>query len=328
MNKFQLKISLIGLIVLTGVVEAALANATVSDIARRTYGSSIHNPDPESLVGQYLRQTGAKSVVRRFLTAPPGTTLPPSQPGPEKLVVAVSAKTWPQFLSLFSTKNYLYHVHYPQQSTLRVAFNGLMGTYAEHRDRFQVGTAWTLLIPILVSDSEGDRLITYFELGKRNYEFAREPWRFIDDQSQPYSPKDGWNNCTSWLGNIPMGDQLVDEYIYASYNDVDGSRPNIQKLRPYTRTKEGALSGEIGDLVRRVWTVPGHQQLAEVLGLRLPNLRGELANPGWMAYTFLGTVSVDRNPVVFVFVQDEQQPLDPNFDSRITPEFFLPISNF
>lgn len=299
---------------------ALAENATLQDVTIATYGESIYQPSPESALGRYLTESGASTVLRRFLTAPEGNEIPPSEPGDEKLVVAVSPRSFQSFLNHFGGRNYLYHVHTPSQSTLRVAFNGRIGSYAQLSGQFRYLNAGTMMIPIMLADSESSRVNNYFNLGLQSEDAALYPWYFTDSDNQPYSPVSGWTGCTFWFGNIPMGDQQMNEYSFASGpDDADGSRPNTGVLRVFNRFANDSLPSSQMGLAHQVWSAPGHQLLAEVLDVKINNLRGEFANPGWVAYTLLGSVSANRVPIVFLLVDDETRPIDPNFDLQISP---------
>jgi hypothetical protein len=161
----------------------------------------------------------------------------------------------------------------------------------------------------------------YFALAERNNDLAMFPWRLVDYEDQPYSARSEWLGCTYWFGNIPLGDTRVAEYAFPARNDPEGSHPIVKRLSHYTRSWAGNMDSTTLNAVRRVWAVPGHQQLADTLGVRTANLRAEFANPGWLAYTLLGSVDTSRVPVVFLIVRDETQPIDPDFATRISPRF-------
>jgi hypothetical protein len=92
---------------------------------------------------------------------------------------------------------------------------------------------------------------------------------------------------------MPIGDRLVDHYtfpgapagdLYANHHipHVEGqspekyqradAAPRVSPLRPYP--------SEDAD-IKRVWSVPGHEQFSYVIGMGKNQERGQFANPGW-----------------------------------------------
>ncbi len=304
---------------------AIAGEKTLDEMKTLTFGSDPLHPDPESLLGRYLSETGATALIRTFLRAPASSTLPPSVPGPEKLVVAVSDRSFTAFSRYFSVEHLLFHYHTPRQDTLNLAYHGRMGAYANHNRRIEFGVAGTLLIPILFSEDESRALTHFFNLASVDSIIAREPWNLKSSTGESYAPTDGYaGECTYWFGNIPVGAQQVSTYEHANKNDANGTQPFIKNLVEYSSVRR---NGRLQPLTRResekthlVWSVPGRQQLGELLGQREAKLRGELANPGWVAYTLLGSVGTDRVPVVFRLVPDHTLPMDPNFDPLINAQ--------
>lgn len=301
---------------------AISSEKTLEEMRILTYGPDPLHPAPESLLGRYLAETGATTVIRTFLRAPAGSIHPPSVPGPEKLVVAVSDRSFAAFSRYFSAEHLLIHYHTPRQNTLVLAFKGRMGSYANHNRAMDFGTVGTLLMPILFSEAESHALTKYFNLASVDSLVVREPWILKNSSGEAYAPYDGYaGQCTYWLGNIPVGAQLSDAYEHASATDPDATHPISKRLVDYSLiVKNGrpqTLTRRESEMLHLVWSVPGRQQLGELLGQREAKLRGELANPGWAAYTLLGSVSTDRVPVVFRFVADHTLPIDPTFDPLI-----------
>ncbi len=298
---------------------------TLNDVLDEIYGSDYLKPSPESLLGKYIAETGAKTVVRQFWKAPEGSVVPPHALGPKRLVVAVSEKTFAVFKKYFSSLNFLFLLN---EHGNMAAFEGkraLSGDYWQGQYLSEPFTALSegrIAVPMILDDSEGLRARRYFKLGatpsavvRRNTHhgvLARYPWLLesATNAGNAYSASGAWSDgCGTWIGNMPIGNKLVNEYIFPS-GDPDGKTPNRQKLEKY-KDPTGYDAATI-KLLRRVWTVPGHQQLGEILA-PMSNRRGEFDNAGWASYTFLGAASTERVPVVFLFVKDVTRPLRGSF---------------
>jgi hypothetical protein len=285
-----------------GALLQALGQMTLPELQRLVYGRNPLKPSPESLLGQYINTTGAATVVRTF---PRG---PNRQEGPKKLVVSLSPRSFKKYSELFTLVNFLIHVHSPNQGTLYLAHEGLSGSYANHSEDLRAPSPGALLPHILLSTSEGQRARLFFELGKSGGE-AKEPWD-LDN----YCAKGGYSSCTHWVGNIPVGDKLVNRYSFPGQVDDHadnsvGKGVQSQRLEPY----------ENDNLITSlVWKVPGHQQLADVIGLHRANISAELANPGWVAYSLLGSAGVDRVPFVFLTTSNHRSPIPKDFDLQIS----------
>ena len=164
----------------------------------------------------------------------------------------------------------------------------------------------------MLSTREGSRAAQYFRLGATEQQTALTPWNLPG-----YCATGGYSSCTHWVGNIPLGDRMVWEYKFPGYVDTYASNrvpptadPRVQVLAPYDSANP---------LARRVWKVPGNEQLADALGLQAANLRGEFANPGWVAHSLTGSASVDRVPVVFLVVPDARAAISADFALQINP---------
>jgi hypothetical protein len=279
-----------------------LGQMDLKELQTLVYGTNLRNPSPDSLLGQYLSSTGATTSMRAF---PKG---PRRSDGEPKLVVSLSQRSFAKYKALFSTINYLIHVHSPQQGTLYVAHEGMSGSYANLQSEIRAPSPGALLPHILLTTSEGQRARLFFALGSQSSE-AREPWDL-----ENYCAKGGYSSCTHWFGNIPVGDKLVEGYTFPgkvdehAYNNVPRT-PRYRQLREYVSDNP---------LMKLVWKVPGHEQLADVLGLQRANTSGEFANPGWVAYNLIGAADVDRVPIVFLTVGNHRKPIPRDFDLQIS----------
>ncbi len=290
----------------TIALRRALGDMTLAETQLLLHGGNPLRPTADSLLGKYLQETGAATVVRTFPRGPaagPGST---ARQGPERLVVAVSEQTMPAFLKYFSGENLLGHLHTPGQGTLYLSFRAKVGSYGSMSGEMRMPTEGTIMPEILLKTSEAQRAEQFFDLASRNGSVAQRPWELPN-----YCATGGYDSCTHWVGNIPVGDRLVTEYkfpgaidSYASNQVPPTTDPRVQPLRPYENSNP---------LVHRVWKVPGNEQLADVIGLGPQNLAGRLANPGWVAHSLTGVAPIGRVPVVFYFVGDARAPIAADF---------------
>ena len=305
----------------------ALGQVSFDEIATHMHGGNPLAPTADSLLGKFIAETGASTVVRRFKIKPDSEEL-----GPERLVVAISDANFAEFKKMFADRiDLVMHNHTPEQGTLYVQHQGHFNKYTQmgYANEFRLASQENTILPtILLSTSEAQRMKQFFNLGARNTELAKNPW-----QLSGYCATGGYGSCTHWFANVPVGDTLVDRYTFPGFVDqyaynhlpsVNGvavdpavdAAPRVQMLAPYADLpghNEAQMS-----LVRRVWKSPrGNEQLASVLGVLDHASRGEMASPGFTAMTLTGSATVERVPVVFVRVNDHRVPLNPNFDPKM-----------
>lgn len=286
----------------------ALGDMTLGETQDLYYGSDPLHPSPESLVGQYLAETGATTQIRRFSLGPEK----PGEFGPERLVVSVSAASYASYQKLFSRMdsfNVLGHAYLIQ--------NGKMTSYMHNGIDARMPSVGNILPTIILKTTEGQRVEQYLNLmvtarltkGGMYATYmgnpVMEPW-LIDGYC---GTEVGYSNCTHWIGNMPIGDKLVRTYAFPALQEAWGN-PNLDKSPRIARL--GSYQSDI-PLMNRVWKSPGNQQFGEVVGLGDANLRGDLANPGWVITTLIGPASAERVPVVFYIVNDHTQPIPENF---------------
>ncbi len=318
------------------ILRRALGEMTLEEVQLKLHGGNPLKPTPESLLGQYIKSTGAATVVRSFPKyATNGCKGGSSGQGPKRLVVALSQQSLSEYLRLLKSKDYLVHVHTPQQGTLFVAFNGRTGAYGRLAATLRLPSSETIMPHILLSSTEGQRADQFFRLagaadvgGYSSNGAALRPWLLGEQPNVPANPslvqsveyyckKGGYDNCTSWFQNIPVGDRFVNEYhlpgaldSYAS-NKI-GKKPVVTPLNLYEHPNP---------LAHQVWKAPyGNEQLAEILDLRKESDKAELVNPGWVAVSLTGPAGVDRVPVVFYVVADHRLPIPKDFDPKIDPK--------
>ncbi len=302
-------------------------NLTLNEVQELFHGPDYLHPSADSLVGKYLAETGAATLIQPFWTAPENSIFPPRERGPKRLVVSVSPKTFPVFMKYFSSKHFLYLLN--EHGTF-AAFEGKMSNPNEvgwqahvldtdlafldqsnlSQSRY-VTNLPRIAAPMILDSNEGDRAHDYFELARRAPKVARKPWELKNAGGKRYSTRGGWaDGCGTWIGNMPIGNELVDEYFFAS-GDADGTQPAHAKLIPFD--VPAGLDAETTALLKKVWTVPGHKQLSEILDPQA-NRRGEFDNSGWTTYKFVGTATPERVPVIFYFVENAHKRIKPDFE--------------
>lgn len=298
----------------------ALGELTLQESQELFHGPSSLRPSEESLLGRYLRETGAATVERRFPTGPGGEL------GPPRLVVAVSAESFPRYLALVGNNPHaLIQLHGPNAGHLYVAHGGRAGDYARLSTEYRLPSEGALLPHVVLKSSEAQRVDQFFRLGAMEKSVASEPWRLPG-----YCAPGAYDGCSHWFGNIPIGDHRVGEYAFPGAVDDSANHrlpsdpaARVSRLENYLNPRLGEMDprmkNEVLTLVRRVWTVPGREQLADVLGLRRQNLAAEFANPGWLAHVLTGSAPVERVPFVFLVTADHRAPLAGDFTLRIKP---------
>lgn len=310
----------------TQSLRRALGEKTLQETQELVYGENPESPSPESLMGQYLVEAKALFEKRKY-GGGPGSKL-----SAHKYAVSINQEMSNIFYKyFFDIPELLFHYHTPGQGTLVIVFDKKMITYAGggRQDISDLLEVNAILPMVVLSTSEAHRLVNYFSLGGINQTFAKEPWEKIPQ----YCARGGYNSCTHWFGEMPVGDKLVASYVYPGKvdyhadNDV-GPGPQRKKLKEFVDTPEyedalqnsnydysrisqrieNLVGGKIENinkqvitdkLVRLVWTVPGAQHFADMLGQQDGKLRGEFANPGYVARILIGRTSLQRVPYVF-----------------------------
>ncbi len=295
---------------------AAEELSTLKDVHSALYGNDLKQPSADSWLGKYLKATKAATVWKRFLKAPPGSVVPASEFGAPRLVISVSRATFAEFQKNFVNKNMLYQIHYPQAGSLNYGHTGYKENILQRDAAFFFGNypTNTLLIPVVLKESEANRASVYFSMmGTTLRAFLTQPWLLTSRSGKSYMPENIFNGCTHWFGDMPIGDKIVSTYELPS-GDVDGSHPATQKIVAFDRTnliaqlKAYGMPPDEKDLknietLKKVWSSPGHQMLGEMID-PLAHRRGEYANPGWLAHSLLGSASVQRVPIAFRLVDD------------------------
>lgn len=266
------------------------------------YGGDINSISPTSLIGQYLARTGSQTSFRAFPKKYGKKAL-----GQKRLVVAVSADSFADFKKLI-----LSNMHYMSVvGHANVLHKGKFYSFGGGKSEIRALGVDTPMPLVVVKTSEAQRLTRYMDLTANKlfngwWNGLKQPWELTD-----YCATGGYSCCTHWIGNIPIGDKLVNAYTFPP-EDRSGDDPVTQDLKPYApRNKEEKK-------LVHVWKAPGHEQFADVIGQHEANVIGEMASPGYVIHTLLGPTSTERVPVVFMMTTDHKAKLDNN--SRLSYE--------
>jgi hypothetical protein len=292
----------------------ALGDMDLEETQELYHGGDFARPSKDSLIGKYLAETGAKTMTKRFPVSPGSSVL-----GPERLVVAVSEKSFAEYQKYFSLHNNLSVIGHAY-----VVHNGKLSSYIHKGVDMRLPSVGNTLPTVLLKTSEADRTTQYLRVmtsmqpaGAYVWDSpAMQPWKVPG-----YCPLPGaYANCTHWIGNMPIGDKTVDTLQFpgamddyaAHHVSVDDSAPRLAKLGENKSQDK---------LLRRIFKTPSNEQFSFVIGQGDANLRGDFSNPGWVIQTLLGPTSNDRVPVIFLVTPDHRAPIDPDF----VPHFEEPV---
>lgn len=291
-------------------VVRALGDMSLDEVGELYYGADPLNPSKGSLLRQYLDNTGASAIAKSFSNGPDkGDTF-----GPERLVVAVSADTFAEYQRLFVRLDNLAPIGHAG-----IIQNGEMRGW--HTGGMRLPGPGNILPTVLLKTTEAQRAEQYFKmmvLARTNglgWQYwnnpMMQPWMLNNYCTQA----GGYSCCTHWIGNMPLGDELVSSYTFPPRVDNNPNgvvpAPIVAALKPYEHANA---------MVKRIWSTPGHQQFGEMIGQGEANARGDMASPGWVITTLIGPTAVERVPVVFYFVADHKAPLK----ASLIPQFERP----
>ncbi len=276
----------------------ALGDNSVDEMKRLFVGDDIHEIDPASLVAKYIKATGATTKIHRFPIAPGSQKL-----GEERLLVSVGPDSLEQFESKFSAPELFamlgHALLFYQGEVVGIQFS-----------EFRMPHLGSVLPFVVLKTTEGQRMERFIEL-QRTFNggwgnAATTPWVL-----EGYCATGGYPCCTRWIGDMPIGDRLVNSYSFPGRTE-NGEPPVTQTLRAYEHENP---------LVHQVWAIPGHEQFADAVGQRKANLRGEFASTGWVFQTLLGPTTNQRVPVVMYVSEDHTQPIPDEF----VPQYEQPM---
>jgi hypothetical protein len=257
---------------------------------------------PDSLLGKYVAESGA-SVKAMDVPDMNGARTYPEK----KLFVAVSEESFPLFQKYFDARTFVSSLGHGA-----VVQGQLVTDVWGRANALGVMSEFSPLPMVILKPSEGERLHRYLSTATmeryKNWSNAlKQPWRLNAKNGETYVKQGAYTCCTNYWGNIPIGDKLVESYALPLVNEYGAGgaaerQPIVRsKLLPWENAEESAL--------RNIWTVPGHQQLSEVLGHLERNVNGEFASPGWVIQTLMGEVSSERVPVIFIFMKNHKSDI-------------------
>ncbi len=350
-DKAKLRVRLLNRTKITKeVMMNALGRMTFQESLEALIGTGgIRNLQGDSLVSRYIeaaRQQGIKidTHVGTFSKGPNYRGR-----GGEKLFISVDKRTAPILEKIISDNPHLLmHNHDSGQGTLEMRHHGQSITYAKYDSKADFSSAFqwdedgsNSIIPVVpLSSTEASQAINYFTLGSLDNKYAKYPWglKKRDEQTQEmqeYCRTGGYSSCTHWIGEMPLGDKLVDTYSVPGYVDqysdyADQTRGLRTKpvgeynvFNSHSSIEEIGTKSRVHRLARMVWLqLKGREQLWSVVGdKKAEGLdRGEWANPGWVLYNFLTRSTQERVPVVFIFREDASRPLGKTTLDRMKDE--------
>ncbi|MFZ4714728.1 MAG: hypothetical protein ACOYL6_13510 [Bacteriovoracaceae bacterium] len=271
-----------------------MGDRTLAEVRKLYMGSELGAISADSLIGKYIEETGAKTKVIQYKVKPDSEMV-----GPPKVVVAVSAASFEAFKKIVK-QDYAMSV----LGHANVMFRGDLITFGAQKAEFRLPGNNTPLPFLMMKSSESERFSRYMNLVVQRSDESwngttKVPWRLPG-----YCAQGGYQCCTHWLGNVPIGDLYVNEYKFPGR--FENNQPaQIQPLAPYE-----SADAEI----KTIWKVPGHQQLASAIGEERSNLQGQFASPGWVIQTLLGKTDNKRVPVIFWVTPDHTVDIPDNYN--------------
>jgi hypothetical protein len=307
-------------------IERALGYMTVQETNLLLHGGNPQQPTADSLIGKYIAETGAQTVVRTFGQNLVNRAPDPNGPqGEARLVVAVGPNSLEVFKKYFNRPELMYHAHGRGQGTLYVSHLGQSGSYSQVQrsgadTRLSDGAIWPTIV---MSTSEGGRARAYFDIAVSGSQASKTPWSL-----EGYCAKGGYSSCTHWWGEMPIGDRRVNELVFPgkidqyastsiSNDPVIDAQPRRQPLAQYQIPAN--TPRDAARRINRLFTYPqAGEQLAVMVGTEAQLVAGEWANPGYVAVSLVSRSTTERVPVVFYNVQDHRTPIQANFDTGIS----------
>lgn len=289
----------------TDTLKRALGDNTLAEVSELYFGNDLYgSPSQESLLGQWVQTNGVQPIRRRFPETQGGQNVGPNTP--ERFVIPIDATGLPSFQQLFNGPNWLSIIGHA-----RLVNGGKVFSFSDTSfSNYNVQGAGSILPVTLLSTSEAQRLWGYAILmNKYNVianwmhpnQLAHHPW----DIPGFLTARNIYSCCTKWIGDMPIGDALVEEYSFP------GHRDQTLEVRARLQTYNHA-----DPLVKRIWTAPGHMQFSEMLGLKDAQIRGEFANTGWIYQILLTQADTVRVPFVFIWTANQKDALLPQFNYR------------
>lgn len=282
-----------------GNILKILGDLSEKEVLRLFVGPTPDRVMRDSLVGRYLQESGALLQKRAYTET---NNAKGNKTGVERLLVPVSAQTFPIWQKYFSNQN-----GYSVFGHANTVFQGLSYSYAGDKSPLAALSPQTPLPFVLLKTTEGARLERYLEVvvAHSNGGWANEikrPWQIPGYLSQ----NGNYNCCTHWHGNLPIGDRRVNTVTLPGAGD----QPVIVEVR------EGAQLPADKPYLNEIWKGPMNEPISSLLGLADNNGRGEFASPGWVIQSLLVSAPIERVPFVVFFVNDVTQTYDANTPPR------------
>lgn len=286
-----------------------LGDRSLDEVRSLYLGSTPGKISSTSLIGRYIEATQANVRKIRVPIAPGSTEL-----GPEKWIVPVSARSFDEFKKIAQTDYFISILGHAA-----ILKNAEIITHLNAASAMRLPRAGTPLPMLILKTSESERLNRYLELVKSGkfelwYDELKQPW-----MAGGYCKRGVYDCCTHWIGNLPIGDTLVSEYVFPAGEELlvengqyvirNGKHvfkplePIIAPLSPWVPENERQKQ------LTSIWKVPGNMQLSEMIGQKAANIRGEFASPGWVIRTLMGPTTEERVPVIFYVVDDHTAPI-------------------
>ena len=286
-------------------LQRLLGELTVQEVNELVHGGSPLAPTRESLLGKYIAITRATTQVKEFpIYADDGTILGHTR----RLVVSVSADSLAEFNRLFQREEFMTVTGHAYLS-----HNGRVNSYTFLDQEFRLPSSEFTPMPwVHLSSTEGQRLTQYLKFFSKMSQEGHVDWNRNHLKYTPWSlpgycATGAYRGCTRWIGDMPIGDVRVLEYSFPGAVDASAIHYyGATHLDPTPRVQHLSQYHHPDLFVHQVWKVPGNMQFAEAIGLKVENLGGNFANPGWLIASLLGPAPVERVPVVFVSRPDHR----------------------
>jgi hypothetical protein len=281
---------------------------------------SVQSIEPKSLLESFIKDTKAHYSLVKFRKGPSQDNHDYQRFGQTKLLVQIKRESIDSFRKYFSREEFFYHYHSVAQGTLNTLHKGNYGSYGKHGNPLAFRSN-TLLPAMIFSTSEGERLTNYFKLRMVTTEDMLRPWVI----SNFCGKGGGYDSCTHWIGDIPVGEVLVKQYTFPgkvdrhARRDVEVTQDGIVfDIKPYDKACHSFSN--MHEDVSRCWKAKGraNMQLWEVLGDREGQVGGYFANPGYLLYRLTAHVSNSRIPIVF-YMSDS----DSDFSKKFSYDSFI-----
>lgn len=295
--------------------DAQALDRTLEQVRVEIFGVDPLHPSPSSLLGRFIAETGAATEIIRVQSSAQGSSVTPFL-GPERLLVHILPSDFERYRETFelqvpllqvlsmsnSQAEYLvYGWRFLSESNTGIALSG--SAYFDSRARSYA---------IVLSDAESSRMEELIDVAQSSLEILRAPWNLVDDDNIRYCPVPrrvpaSWD----WLAHLPIGESVLDRYEFnrrapGLVTQTDEEDP---PLMPFSRHL--SLEGRVKDILpkwRRVWTIPGRELFADVIGVGDSYRQGGFSTNAAFVNTMNTAVSVERLPVLFQFDLNPPEP--------------------